>query len=224
LLQKGKYFFYIEVTNFNKLTFLLKKALTNIYICTYELIATMNLFLKRLVILLAILAVGIFIYSYLNDGIFKKPLSPKDTVEFRLNDLELEVFYNRPSKRNRTVFGGIVAFNQVWRTGANEATTFETNQSLKIGNDYLVAGKYTLWTIPGENTWEIIFNGKQYPWGVNDAMEAMREPDYDVLSITVPVQKLENPVEQFTIAFDNSTDNLSLTMAWDTSKIVVPLK
>ena len=84
----------------------------------------MNLFLKRLVIILTVLAVGIFIYSYTNDGIFKKPLSPKDTVEFKLNDLELEVFYNRPSKRNRDVFGGIVAFNQVWRTGANEATTF----------------------------------------------------------------------------------------------------
>lgn len=184
----------------------------------------MNLFLKRLVILLAILAAGIFVYSYLNGGIFKKPISPKDTVEFKLNDLELEVFYNRPSKRNRDIFGGLVAYNQVWRTGANEATTFETNQSLKIGNDYLPAGKYTLWTIPGENTWEVIFNGKQYTWGVNDAMQAMRNPDYDVLSITVPVQKLDTVVEEFTIAFDNSTDNLSLTMAWDTTKIVVPLK
>jgi len=96
----------------------------------------MNLFLKRLVILLAILAAGIFVYSYLNGGIFKKPLSPKDTVEFKLNDLELEVFYNRPSKRNRDIFGGLVAYNQVWRTGAKEANTFETNQSLKIGNDY----------------------------------------------------------------------------------------
>jgi hypothetical protein len=184
----------------------------------------MNLFLKRVVIILTLVAIGVFIYSYVNDGIFKKPLSPKDTVEFKLNDLKLEVFYNRPSKRNRDVFGGIVAYNKIWRTGANEATTFETNQSLKIGNDYLAAGKYTLWTIPGENTWEVIFNAKQYPWGVNDAMEPMREPAFDVLSITVPVQKLENPIEQFTIAFDNSTDNLSLTMAWDTTKIVVPLK
>lgn len=184
----------------------------------------MNLFLKRMVILLTLVAVGVFIYSYTTGGIFKKPLSPKDTVEFKLNDLQLEVFYNRPSKRNRNVFGGIVAFNQVWRTGANEATTFETNQSLKIGNDYLVAGKYTLWTIPGEDSWEVIFNSKQYPWGVNDAMEPMRKPEFDVINITVPLQKLENHVEQFTIAFDNSTDNLSLTMAWDTTKIVVPLK
>ena len=75
-----------------------------------------------------------------------------------------------------------------------------------------------------ENSWKIIFNSKQYPWGVNDAMEPMREASFDVISIDVPIQKLEKPVEQFTIAFDNSTDNLSLTMAWDTTKIVVPLK
>ena len=224
MLQKDKYFFIVAETKSDKLTFLLKNALPNIYLCNYELIAIMNLFLKRMVILLTFLAVGIFIYSYTNDGIFKKPLSPKDTVEFKLNDLELEVFYNRPSKRNRDVFGGLVAFNQVWRTGANEATTFETNESLKIGTDYLAAGKYTLWTVPGPESWEVIFNSKQYHWGVNEAMEPMREPLHDVLTITVPTQKLENPVEQFTIAFDNSTDNLSLTMAWDTIKIVVPLK
>ena len=184
----------------------------------------MNLFLKRTILALAIVAAGVFIYSYMNGGLFKKRLSPKDIVEFKLNDLELEVFYNRPSKRDRTIFGGLVSYNKVWRTGANEATTFETNQPLKIGNDYLIAGKYTLWTIPGEETWTVIFNSKQYSWGVNEAMEPMREPEFDILTIEVPVQNIENPVEQFTIAFDNSTDNLSLTMAWDNVKIVVPLK
>ncbi len=184
----------------------------------------MNLFLKRVIFLLVIVAAGIFIYAYTNGNIFKKPLSPKDTVEFKLNDLELEVFYNRPSKRERHIFGGLVAYNKVWRTGANEATTFETNQVLKIGNDYLSAGKYTLWTIPNKESWRIIFNSKQYPWGVNEAMQAMREPEFDVINIDVSVQSLESTVEQFTIAFDNSTDNLSLTMAWDKTKIVVPLK
>ena len=147
-----------------------------------------------------------------------------DTVEFKLNDLELEVFYNRPSKRDREVFGALVPYGKVWRTGANEATTFETNKALKIAGDSLPAGKYTLWTIPGNNKWYVIFNKKQYPWGVTETMEPMREAAFDALTVEVPVIKLEQPVEQFTIAFDNSTDNLSLTMAWDTTKIVVPLK
>ncbi len=184
----------------------------------------MNTFLKRIIFLLIAILVGIFIYAYTNGILFKSPLSPKDTVEFKLNDLSLEVFYNRPSKRDRIIFGGLVAYNKVWRTGANEATTFETNEALKIGNDSLPAGKYTLWTIPNKESWQVIFNSKQYPWGVNDAMLAMREVEFDVIDIEVAVQEIPNIVEQFTIAFDNSTDNLSLTMAWDTIKIVVPLK
>jgi DUF2911 family protein len=182
----------------------------------------MNLFLKRIIFLLVIVAAGIFIYAY--GDIFKKPLSPKDTVEFKLNDLELEVFYNRPSKRERDIFGGLVAYDKVWRTGANEATTFETSHNLKIGNDSLAAGKYTLWTIPNDSVWKVIFNSKQYAWGVDDAMQAMREAEFDVIKIDIPVEEIKTTVEQFTIAFDNSTDNLSLTMAWDKTKIVVPLK
>ncbi len=182
------------------------------------------MFLKRIILLLFIVLIGVLAYTYFYTEVFKKPLSPKDTVEFRLNDLELEVFYNRPSKRERDIFGGLVAYNKVWRTGANEATTFETNQALKIGNDSLAAGKYTLWTIPNKDSWQVIFNSKQYPWGVNEVMQSMREEEFDIINIEVSVQSLENSVEQFTIAFDNSTDNLSLTMAWDKTKIVVPLK
>lgn len=182
------------------------------------------MFLKRIILFLSIIAIGVLGYTYFYTDLFKKRLSPKDTVEFRLNDLELEVFYNRPSKRERVIFGGLVPFNKIWRTGANEATTFKTNQALKIGNDSLAAGKYTLWTIPNKDSWQVIFNSKQYPWGVNDAMQTMREDVFDVINIKVPVENIPNSVEQFTIAFDNSTDNLSLTMAWDKVKIVIPLK
>ncbi len=185
----------------------------------------MNRFFKIIVSLLLLAVIGIFGYTYITQsGFFKKPLSPKDTIEFRLNDLKLTVFYNRPSKRNRDIFGGLVPFNKVWRTGANEATTFETNKDLTIGKAILPKGKYTLWTIPNKDTWDVIFNSKQYPWGVNEANQVLRDSIFDVLIIPVFVTQINHVVEQFTIAFDNSTDNLSLTMAWDTTKIVVPLK
>ncbi|MCO4822875.1 MAG: DUF2911 domain-containing protein [Flavobacteriaceae bacterium] len=184
----------------------------------------MNTFLKRIILLLVISIAGILGYIYFEGTLFNKPLSPEDTVEFRLNDLELEVYYNRPSKRDRDIFGGLVSYDKVWRTGANAATTFETNQALKVGKDSLPAGKYTLWTIPNKDHWKVIFNNKQYTWGVDDAMNPMREPQHDVVMIDIPVEEINNVVEQFTIAFDNSTDNLSLTMAWDKTKIVVPLK
>lgn len=182
------------------------------------------MFLKRLIYFLVFLAIGIVGYLYFYTEVFNPRLSPKDTVEFKLNDLDLEVFYNRPSKRDRAIFGALVPYEQVWRTGANEATTFKTNMPLNIQGNSLAEGKYTLWTIPNDSVWKVIFNSKQYPWGVDETMQPMREPEFDVITVTVPVQKLETSVEQFTIAFDNSTDNLSLTMAWDKTKIAVPLK
>ena len=183
----------------------------------------MNSFLKRLLIVLTIIAIGLFLYSYFVENIFGKRLSPKDTVEFKLNDLELEVFYNRPSKKGRDIFGALVPFNKVWRTGANEATTFFTNKNLMVKGIYVPAGEYTLWTIPKDSFWNVMFNTKQYPWGVDEAMKPMRDPKFDLLEIDVPIEILNTVVEQFTIAFDNSTDDLKLTMAWDNTKIAVPL-
>jgi hypothetical protein len=184
----------------------------------------MNTFLKRVLVLLSIIALGLFLYSVFIENIFAQRLSPKDTVEFKLNDLKLEVFYNRPFKKGRDVFGALVPFDQVWRTGANEATTFETNSALEIKGSPLTAGKYTLWTVPKDSTWTVIFNSKQYSWGVNAQMQPMWDPNYDVINVEEPVQKLNDIVEQFTIGFDNSTDKLFLTMAWDDVKVAVPLK
>jgi hypothetical protein len=184
----------------------------------------MNTFLKRTLIFLSIIALCLFLYSVFVENIFAKRLSPKDTVKFELNDLKLKVFYNRPFRKNREVFGALVPYNQVWRTGANEATTFETNKDLEVNGMLLAEGKYTLWTVPKDSAWTVIFNSKQYSWGVNAEMKPMWDPNYDVVNIEVPVHKLNKPVEQFTIAFDNSTDNLFLTMAWDDTKVSVPLK
>jgi hypothetical protein len=180
--------------------------------------------MKRIIKLLFIIAIAVFGYSYFSGGLFSNPLSPKKTVVFEVEGLELEVFYNRPSKRNREVFGALVPYNEVWRTGANEATTFETNKDLKIGEQTLKKGKYSIWTIPKDTSWTVIFNSKMYPWGVDETMQPMREGDFDVLSYETTVNKINTTVEQFTIAFDNSTDNLFLTMAWDNTKIEVPLK
>ena len=131
-------------------------------------------------------------------------------MSFQVDDIKLKVFYNRPSKREREVFGALVPYDKVWRTGANEATTFETNKDLKIGSKILPKGKYTLWTIPNDTVWNVIFNSKMYPWGVDETMNPMRQSEFDIINYTAKVQQINNTVEQFTIAFDNSTDNLSL--------------
>jgi len=150
-----------------------------------------------------------------------KKASPEDTVIFKKNDLRLEVFYNRPSKRNRVIFGGLVPYSKVWRTGANEATTFETNKDLFIAGKTLKAGKYTLWTIPEENYWLVIFNHKMYPWGVNRDEIAQREPDYDVLQVKALIEPQVAATEMFTIRLeDNPTTAISFT--WDKTRVAVP--
>src|SRR5690606_27808014 len=121
---------------------------------------------------------------------FTKAHSPEDIVLYEENSLELEVFYNRPYKKDRVIFGELVPYDVVWRTGANEATTFTTNKDLLVDGSYLPAGKYTLWTIPGEETWKVIFNSKMYPWGIDSEMKAYREAEFDVLVLEVPVQNM----------------------------------
>jgi len=180
--------------------------------------------LKRILIILSIIALGLLLYFVFVENIFAQPLSPKDTAKITLNDLKLEVEYNRPSKRERPIFGALVPYDRVWRTGANEATTFQTNQDLMIDGMLLKKGKYTLWTVPMENSWKVMFNSKQYKWGVDERMEPMWDPNYDAIEIEVPKQDIDETVERFTIAFDNKTGNLKLTMAWDQTLIEIPVK
>ncbi|TCK68791.1 DUF2911 family protein [Winogradskyella wandonensis] len=180
--------------------------------------------LKRILIILFIAALGLLLYSVFVENIFSPRLSPKDSAAIELNDLKLEVEYNRPSKREREIFGALVPYNKVWRTGANEATTFKTNKDLIIQGMLLPKGNYTLWTVPMQNSWKVMFNSGQYQWGVDEKMEPMWDPNYDVVEIEVPSKNLDTTVEKFTIAFDNTTGDLKLTLAWDNTKIEVPIK
>lgn len=184
----------------------------------------MNSLLKRLLIILFLAAIALLGYLHFVEDIFSQRLSPQDTVSFQLNDLKMSVNYNRPSKREREIFGALIPFGQVWRTGANEATVFKTNKDLLIDGIYLPKGDYTLWTVPNEEQWQVFFNNKMYPWGVDETMKPMREPQYDVVDIESPVQLLDNVVEQFTIGFDNTTGKLYLTMVWDQVKIAIPIE
>lgn len=153
-----------------------------------------------------------------------KSYSPEDTVTFVQGNLELEVFYNRPYKKNRDIFGGLVPYGQVWRTGANEATTFSTDQDILIDGSLLPAGKYTLWTIPDEDSWKVIFNSQMYPWGITTKGEPSREAEYDVLTLELPVNTTYNITEQFTISFEDAHDIILMFLAWDRTVISIPIK
>ena len=169
------------------------------------------------------LLVVILIFLFFN-RYSTKAHSPEDTVMYQEPGLELEVFYNRPYKKEREIFGGLVPYGEVWRTGANEATTFTTNKDLLIDGSFLAAGKYTLWTIPGEESWKVIFNSKMYPWGIDADKNPYRDPAFDALVLEVPVTKTDEVVEQFTIYFDAANELVFMNLAWDQTLIRVPLK
>jgi hypothetical protein len=151
----------------------------------------------------------------------KKSFSPEDHIAFHQDDLEIKVFYNRPFKKGRDVFGSLVPYGKVWRTGANEATTFETNKNLVFEGKTLKPGKYSLWTVPDEETWTIIFNAEYGQWGIGSDGLANRNPDLDVLSI--PARALASPheFEQFTISFESVGEDAEMVLIWDRTLVSV---
>lgn len=153
---------------------------------------------------------------------YTKSFSPEEETEFKYSELTIKVFYNRPSKKGREIFGKLVPYDVVWRTGANEATTFETNKKLIIEGKTLPQGKYSLWTIPGENSWTIIFNSEYSQWGINSNGEANRDPVRDVVSIDVPSVRQDNVLEQFTIDFHQIGEEAEMVLMWDQTIVAMP--
>ncbi len=185
----------------------------------------MKKFLNILLWIIGGLIVFSLLFMFVIGPILKsqtKKHSPEKHITFAKDDLDLKVFYCSPSKKGRTIFGELVPYDEVWRTGANEASTFSTNKDLIIDGKELPKGTYTLWTIPGESTWQVIFNSEMYEWGViYTDQSASREPEFDVLVATVPSSKSLTVTENFTISFsDIGTDTLMI-LAWD--QVVVPV-
>jgi flagellar basal body-associated protein FliL len=181
----------------------------------------MQKILKWVGIVVAVLAVVLFIaFKFMQNK--TKQASPEATVVYKKEATEISVFYCQPSKKGREIFGGIIPFGKVWRTGANEATTFTTNEPVKFGDKIVPAGKYTLWTIPEADHWTVILNSKQYSWGVSFGGVASREAEADIAQIQVPVETVAESVEKFTVSFNDSTQ--AMILAWDKTKVTVPLK
>lgn len=178
----------------------------------------MNKNLRNVLIGIAVLIVLLFgAFSYLQYQ--TKQASPEATISTTVDGVSVDIFYNRPSKRERVIFGELVPYGETWRTGANEATTFTTDGPLTISGQTLPAGEYTLWTVPGPEMWEVIWNSKDYRWGVNFDSKASRQPEYDVVKVTVPAQFQPQVTEMFTIEIQGN----NLILAWDQTRVSVPI-
>ncbi len=128
------------------------------------------------------------------------------------------IIYGRPLKNGRTIFGGIIKYNEMWRLGANEATEIETFKTLKIGGKILAKGRYTVYCLPSENKWTIIFNKDNFCWG-NFTYDSKK----DVFRTDVDVEKNTESVEAFTIYFEESKNGANLIFLWDDVKTSIPI-
>lgn len=177
----------------------------------------MNKFLKRTIIFLASLAVLLLI-AYQGLIAYTKSFSPEQTASFIEGDLEISITYSSPSKKNREIFGSLVPFGKVWRTGANEATIFSTSQDINVGGKTLPKGDYTLFSIPGPDSWEIIFNSAVYDWGINYDGTSPHKPEADVLRVKAPVLMSNGVKEQFNIYIDRIE---GIVFEWDRTRAVL---
>ena len=140
-------------------------------------------------------------------------LSPRDTVRANVAGATLLVDYGRPGKRGRAIYGNIVPYDQVWRTGANAATQFRTDKALDFGNGVVVpAGFYTLWTLPSAAGWKLIVNSQTGQWGTD------HNPDKDLYTIPMKVSALPDVVERFTITIVPAPEGGVFNLDWDTTR------
>jgi hypothetical protein len=144
-------------------------------------------------------------------------LSPRDTVRARVGDGDVSIDYSRPQKRGREIFGNVVPWNTVWRTGANAATQLSTAGDLVIGGATVPAGKYTLWTLPSPTGWKVIINKQTGQWGT------MYDVQQDVARVDARVETRAAPVEQLVIAFEPATAPTTMTITWDKTRVSVPV-
>jgi hypothetical protein len=126
------------------------------------------------------------------------------------------VAYSRPLKRGRVIFGNIVPWNAVWRTGANAATMFTTDKNLAFGATVIPAGKYTLWTVPTPTGAKLIFNSETGQWGTD------YHADKDFARVDLAVKQASPPVEQFVIGVAPQGAGGVLRFAWDDKEYSVP--
>lgn len=140
--------------------------------------------------------------------------SPNATVSQTIGTTEVSISYGRPAVQGRAIFGDLVPFDQIWRTGANEATTITFSDDVMVEGQSLNEGTYGLFTIPGEDQWTIVFNNVATQWGAFDY-----DSEEDALRVEVEPEEA-HPVELMMFYFEEITENSgTIVLHWDDTKV-----
>ena len=179
----------------------------------------MKKILKYTLIVLVVLISAGYLYITLTP-----PASPLDTTNFNQEGKEVSITYSKPYKKGRLIFGdesdgALVPYNQYWRTGANRHTIINTNSDLNFNDNILSSGEYSLYTIPGKDTWKVVINSENGYFGI-----VQPDSDNDLFSFDANSSVLEDTVEQLSIDFVTDSIGSSIRLRWDTTQVLMPFK
>ena len=174
--------------------------------------------MKKIIIIviciIAVIAAGAPLFR-----MYTKMASPEATAQISVKDLKMTVYYSQPSKKGRDIFGNVVPYSKIWRTGANEATEIEISRDVTIGGKPLKAGRYALFSIPEKDKWTIVFNTELGMWGHFSYDEAK-----DALRIDVTPTESSDSIEKLTISFKEAETGADMVLAWDKTVVSVPIR
>ena len=148
--------------------------------------------------------------------------SPYDSVRVQVAGQTAQICYSRPSARGRQIYGGLVPFDTLWRTGANEPTIIHLPVAARIAGIAVEPGSYSLYTVPGQQQWQVVVNRSTTQWGE----ESNYTPDVRAQEIgraEVPTERIESPVEQFTIRAEPAGEGSQIIIEWENTRVLIPI-
>ncbi|MEP6644303.1 MAG: DUF2911 domain-containing protein [Acidobacteriaceae bacterium] len=176
--------------------------------------------MKKRIAIFSLILVASFsvVIASAQDDPSKRP-SPAAQAQCKFNDgKSITVDYSSPRVKSRKIFGELVPYGQIWRTGANDATTFVTDANLIVGSKDVPAGNYTIFTLPKQDKWTLIINKKTGEWGIPYKYES------DELARTeMTVSKPSSMMENFTISFDQNGGTCKMNMTWENTRASVDI-
>lgn len=177
---------------------------------------------KNSLLVLGIVLTLCSVVAFIGYRNYTKSFSPEAEAGFEQDGFKIRVTYCQPAKKGRLIFGreqdnALVPYNKVWRTGANESTGLTITKDIQIAGTPIKAGTYSLWTIPGPGTWQVVINEETGQWGTeyNDGKDLAR--------IEVPIRIKTQVTENFTIYFEEKEKGTDMILSWDQTEAVVPI-
>lgn len=166
------------------------------------------------------LIIAVFCFCFIVNMAEAQRLSPAATATGTINGANITIKYSSPGVKGRKIYGDLVPFGEVWRAGANEATIFQTDKDLIIEGKKLPAGKYSLYALPTEKEWTIIFNSATGQWGINNDGSTTEDPANDVIRVTVSPKKTTSLTERLVYKVNND----GVVLSWEYLDVPMSIK